>query len=172
MLAVSALDVALASAIAAGVTGVAAPLSAWLIAQRGTSSAQALAREERVYQARVHAYDEGMTLAYQMQAMAVQTALAMDSGKPLAGPPPGYDPAKNLEVAGRMEVRGTVEAARGFSNVSEAATAFLHLYRELGGPFDARPPDDIREQVYAKRDEVSDARRQLGNLIRTDLGHA
>ena len=100
---VTALDVALASAIAAGVVGLAAPLSTWLVAAPLTSSEQ-LARDERQYAARLDTYGEAMTLAYQMQAIAIQSVVAMDSGELMPDPEGHYDTAKTLEVAGRMEV--------------------------------------------------------------------
>ena len=171
MLAVTALDVAFAAAIAAAVTGIASPLASWMIARHGMTSASALAREERVYASRVDAYDEAMTAAYQMQAIAVQSVLAMDRGEEMPYPS-HFDNAKNLEVAARMEVRGSEVAAQAFVAVSVAVVAYLGRWEELGGPFSERPPDEIREQLYAGRDAVKDARQELGNRIRADLGHA
>jgi hypothetical protein len=171
LLAITALDVAFVSAIGATVVGVAAPFLSWLTARHATASAQALAREERLYANRVDAYDAAMTLAYQMQAAAVQSVLAMDRGEetPL---PPGYDPARSLDIAGRIEVRGSVEAARALVNVSHAIVAYLAKWEELGGPFAERPPDEVRQQLYELRDAVTAARQELGNRIRADLGHA
>ena len=101
---VTALDVALASAIAAGVVGLPAPLSTWLVARRTLTSSEQLARDERQYAARLDTYGEAMTLAYQMQAIAIQSVVAMDSGELMPDPEGHYDTAKTLEVAGRMEV--------------------------------------------------------------------
>ena len=117
------------------------------------------------------AYDEAMTAAYQMHAIAVQSVLAMDRGEEMPYPS-HFDNAKNLEVAARMEVRGSEVAAQAFVAVSVAVVAYLGRWEELGGPFSERPPDEIREQLYAGRDAVKDARQELGNRIRADLGHA
>jgi len=63
-----------------------------------------LARDERQYAARLDTYGEAITLAYQMQAIAIQSVVAMDSGELMPDPEGHYDTAKTLEVAGRMEV--------------------------------------------------------------------
>jgi hypothetical protein len=57
-------------------------------------------------------------------------------------------------------------------DVGHAIVAYITCWEELGGPFSKRPPDDVRKQLYDKRDEVTHARQRLGNLIRADLGHA
>ena len=63
-LAITALDVAFASAVAAGLAAVTAPLSAWFIASRGWFHERTLAHAERMFEARRDVYVRAVTDAH------------------------------------------------------------------------------------------------------------
>jgi hypothetical protein len=164
LVAATALDVALVGSLAALAAAVATPGSALLVAWQTSRATQ----HARVYEQRLDAYDRAMTLAYQVQAVIVTSVANYESGA--TATVDRYGTEEILEVAAHLEVRGSAATAEALHDLSNSAIAYVDAIKALA-KFPRPAPDDERKKIYDAKDVVVAARKRLGELIRSDLGH-
>jgi hypothetical protein len=160
---VSGNDIAFVGALAALGAAVATPTAAWLMARLQARTA----REEREHAGSLDAYDDAMTLAYHVQASVVM--MLNEAEGQTIDPALRFDMPSSSEMlaaAGRVEVRGSNEAAEALQAVALAGQEFaLKLSKvQASGRWD----DATRKPLYDARDLVTERRRDLGRAIRED----
>ena len=165
-LAVTAIDVAFVGALAALVAAFASPLSTYLAAAKAARAS----KTDRIYSQRLEAYDQAMTLAYQLQAHVVQSHNRFEGQ--FATEVERYDTMEILRSGRKgIEVHGSQRTADKLQELSEATSDFMTLV--LGMPTNPaeRQTDENRKALRAAHKRVTDSREELGRLIRADLGH-
>jgi hypothetical protein len=170
VVAVSALDVAFASAVAAALAAILSPLSAWLIARGGRQHELALAREARNYEARREIYVEALTDATK-QVSSMGTAMA------------AYPRDDDLVIArldARRSSRDQIEARRGSLAalgsvpVLAAIDAWISAEDEFWRWLAMHPPGEplpafASAKAYDRFNRAVAARANLEEAVRADL---
>jgi hypothetical protein len=79
-----------------------------------------------------------------------------------------------LDIAGRLETRGSEATAKGLHHLADAVVSYVTTIERIadlrasqGGVIS----DDQRRELYVARDAVRDSRADLGRLIRSDMRH-
>ncbi len=169
-LAVSALDVALVSALAAVVAAVASPISAWLTARGRNRHERQVAHDQRVFERRCDVYEEAITDVQRIfTVVRANYDLLLEVAFPVD--PPEMTTSDITSTAGRYLVFGSPGFLREFSRYRDVATRFLeealahHEKRANGQAL----TDQERVRLSGMFDEVAASRDKVAEAARKDL---
>jgi hypothetical protein len=181
LLAISAIDVAFVSAIAALVSALVAPLSSWLISRGGWSHSRRLASDERIFESRARLYEDIIrdgkndlrffNTALDSLESAVRSIESDSEGSDVGGPEvPPVDalgtPSEWDELGARMSVIGSEQVVEKHQAFRDAmGRALGHAKESL-----ANKRSDFEEQRMLFK---TAARRldELARVMRTDLSN-
>jgi hypothetical protein len=152
MLAITALDVAFASAIVAALAAVSSPLVAWSIARATRDHERTLSREARNYEARREVYLE-LLLYCQRKAEALEAYLAGDE-------PPDYPPDEEMRLLkARVSLYCSEEV---LALMEEFDAASLEAFKTRPG--DGSEPPEEHESAHARTVETLRELERTGRI--------
>jgi hypothetical protein len=173
-LAITALDVAFASAVAAGLAAVTAPLSAWFIASGSWFHERTLAHAGRMFEARRDLYVRAVTDAHRYVRLGTDQIEALRTGKLTSSnslqPPTAEVRTRQRGLLGALGSDDMVKAVDDFH------AALAEFITTLGGAVGRATPaghlvgtDEEVASVLRAWDEMDRARMLVGMVARHDL---
>jgi hypothetical protein len=172
MLAITALDVALAGVLATAFVGIVAPVVQALIARGDREHQRTLARDSRTYAAASGAYEELLRSAY--RTMTVVNRL-YEWQKNVDAPDPGIPDFETqeqiIERTGRIAAFGSEAVLTSYNEFSAAAHAFVvekgpdpDLLRAGG-----KEAEEALRASGERRRDVASKYKALGQQVRSEL---
>jgi hypothetical protein len=168
--AVTALDVALVGGIAAVVSAVVAPFSAWVIARQTQRAETERARENRVYTDRMQVYEETLKLVRLVYVGAIWIESAV-TGRQREGTDmptlPRADELTNLYA--RLDVIGSPQMAAEMERLMPLVRQIGDLSRNLA--HSGTITEAIVAEAIAIRLVLRERLDRMADLARRELGH-